>query len=82
MSKTLSYSNFRKNLAEIMEDVNKNAETYRITRRNAASMVVMSESDFDSLKETLFLLSNPANSAHLEESVEQFNRGEFVEVDL
>jgi len=41
----------------------------------------MSLTEYESLEETLHLLSDPANVEHLRESLAQAEAGEFVEFD-
>ena len=58
------------------------ADVTVISRRNAQSAVVMSLDTYNSLMETLHLLRSPANAAHLQLSLAQAERGEFVDQDL
>jgi antitoxin YefM len=46
------------------------------------SVVVMPLDEFTSWQETAYLLSNPANAAHLRESLAQIERGQVVEREL
>ena len=51
-------------------------------RRNGGNCVLMSEEEYSSIMETLYLFGNPTNAARLEHSLAQAEQGEFVEVDL
>ena len=53
-----------------------------ITRRDADDAVVMSLAYFQSMAETLHLLSSPANAAHLAKSIAQHKAGKAVRRDL
>jgi antitoxin YefM len=44
--------------------------------------VLMSLDEFNSWQETLYLLSSPANAAHLAESIEQAKAGNILEKAL
>lgn len=44
--------------------------------------VLMSLDEFTSWKETLYLLSNPANAAHLLSSIESAKAGKVIEREL
>jgi len=79
---TISYSSLRQNLSAIMNKIESERDTVHITRKNHESMVMMSEDDYNSMQETLYLLSNPNNAKRLYESIDQANNGDFVEVDL
>ena len=68
MDTTVSYTEARNHLKEIMDTVAKDHITVRIQRRGGENAVVMSESDYRSLQETLHLLSNPANAERLLEA--------------
>lgn len=46
-----------------------------ITRRDGGDAVVMSLAYYQSMAETLHLLSSPANAAHLAESIAQYKAG-------
>ena len=61
----VSYSKLRDNLAAYMDEVCNGRAPLLITRRNARSVVLMSEEDYDGLIETVHLLNSPANAARL-----------------
>lgn len=77
-----SYTNFRQNLKSFMDQVFQNSAPLYITRSNGEDMVVLSKSDYESLQETLYLLSSPANARRLEEGVRQYQSGETVSKTL
>jgi len=78
---TISYTSLRQNLSSILDKISRNRETYHITRKGHESMVLIAEADFNAIQETLYLLSNPNNSENLNESIEQAQNNEFVDVD-
>jgi hypothetical protein len=51
----------------------------RITRRHSQGAVLISLATYNSLMETVHLLRSPANAAHLQRSLEQAERGEWLE---
>lgn len=65
---TISYTEARNRLKDIIDAVAEDHVTVRIRRRGGESAVLMSESDYNSLKETLYLLGNPANAQRLLEA--------------
>lgn len=57
----VSYSGLRKNLKHYLQQVNDDATTLLVTNRdNDDTAVVMSKRDYDSMTETLRIMSNPA----------------------
>ncbi|WP_370459365.1 type II toxin-antitoxin system Phd/YefM family antitoxin [Cupriavidus sp. SW-Y-13] len=47
-----------------------------MTRWGAPNAVVMSEEQYTSWAETIYLLNSPANAEHLARSLEQLRKGE------
>ena len=70
----ITYSAARQNLAQTMNAVCEN--------QKSEPVVLMSLADFNSIQETAYLLGNPANAAHLRESLAQVERGEVVSCSL
>ena len=81
LMETISYTGLRQNLRKVMDHILDDSIAYRITRKGQEPVVMISQRDYDSLYETLHLLSTPANKAALEESRKQVERGEFVSWD-
>ena len=82
MDKVISYTNVRENLAQIMTEVCEDHIVAHITRRNGQNCVLISEEEYDYIRESLYLFGNPANAAHLERSIAEAERGDFVQIDL
>lgn len=82
MDYVISYTAAREDLAQVMTKVCEDQVVTYITRRNGGNCVLMSEEEYGSIMETLYLFGNPANAARLEQSLAQAEQGEFVEVDL
>lgn len=80
---TTSYSEFRKNLSNMIERVNADHEPIIITRdRNKPSAVLMSLEDYASFEETRYLLKSPKNAERLLEAVAELDAGKGVERTL
>lgn len=63
--KSLSYTEARDHLKDLMDQVSEDHAPLRIQRRNGEAAVLMSESDYPGLQETLYLLGNPVNAERL-----------------
>lgn len=80
--KVASVSDFRKSLKNYIDAVDQDQEPLIVTRTDSVSVVVVPLNEYNSLTETEYLLRNPANRRHLEESIAQLERGETVEKTL
>jgi antitoxin YefM len=65
---TIQASDFQEHLQQLSTLVIQRHETVRIVSKQAGNMVIMSEQDYNSLQETLYLLSNPRNAERLREA--------------
>ena len=81
MTRHLSYAEFCKNPTKYMDEVSGNRASLHIAR-DAGSVVVMSEDEFESWKETICLLQNPANANELLKAVKAADASELEEHDL
>jgi len=75
----VSFSEARQSFKAVLDRVEADADVTLITRRDASSAVLMSLETYNSLMETVHLLRSPANAAHLQQSLEQADRGELVD---
>lgn len=78
----VNYSEARDNLKSLLDKVVADREPAVIFRRRGESVVVMAKSDYDSMVETNYLLSNPANARRLRESIARMDAGRGEEHDL
>lgn len=79
---TITFTDARNNLKGLLDRVAGDADYTIITRRDAQAAVVMSLDSFNSLMETVHLLTSPANAAHLARSIAQYRGGEVQEREL
>lgn len=71
----LTFREARARLKAVMDDVCTDHSPTVITRQNGEAVVMMSLADFNSIEETLYLLSSPQNGSRLLASFEQFKAG-------
>ena len=74
----VTYSEARSSLKSILDAVHDDADVTIISRRDGADAVVMSLDHYQSMMETIHLLSTPANAAHLAQSIAQHKAGKAV----
>lgn len=77
----VSYSEARQDLKNIMDEACNNHEPILITRRKGESVVLLSLEDYESIMESEYLLSNPANAARLMQSLEEAKSGKKLLMD-
>ena len=70
------------NLDDLIAEVVDDAEPTLLSRRQGHHAVLISLDEFNSWQETQYLLSNPANAAHLRKSIAEAEAGKFVEREL
>ena len=77
----ISATEARKNLFGLVNQVNEDHTTVEIVSKNG-NAVLLSKDDYDSIMETAYLLSSPANVRRLHRSLEATRRGEYTEREL
>lgn len=80
--RTVSYSESRANYAATLSAVVNDREEIIITRAGHDPVVLVALDDYESLKETAYLLKNPANARRLLRSIERLESGSGVEHEL
>lgn len=73
-----NYSEFRGDLKKFLDNVEFNKETLIIKRGKGNGTVLISLDEYNSLMETVHLLSTKANADHLYESMEQMKKGDVI----
>lgn len=80
--KTMSYSESRARYAEVLDAVVNDREEVVITRAGHEPAVIVSLDDYESLKETAYLLRSPANARRLLASIDELETGKGVHREL
>ena len=74
--RVVTYSEARSALKAVLDTVSEDADVTVISRRDGADAVVMSLDHYQSIMETMHLLSTPANAAALAKAVKQDRAGQ------
>ncbi len=80
--KTMTYSESRAKYAETLNAVVDDREEVIITRAGHDPVVIVALDDYESLKETAYLLRSPENARRLLASIDRLEHGGGTERDL
>ena len=79
---TTTIDSAKQNLENLIQQVENDAEPILIMLDEERKAVLMSEREFNSWQETIYLLSNPANAEHLRKSLAEAEAGLISEHKL
>ena len=77
-----NYTEFRTALKDYLDSVENDKETLIIKRKTGKGAVLISLEEYNSIMETLHLLSSKVNAKRLFDSMEQMKDGSTVQNDL
>ena len=77
-----NYSEFRERLKKYLDDVEDNNEILIIKRKSGKGTVMISLDEYNSIMETMHLLSSKSNADRLYDSIRQMNEGNTVQKDI
>ena len=77
-----TYSDFRLKLKTYLDQVFKSNSPLFVTRTKGENVVVLSQSDYDSIMETFYLLKSPRNAERLLQAVNDFKNRKGEEHNL
>lgn len=80
--KTISFSQSRAEYAKTLDAVVNDREEVVVTRAGHESVVIVALDEYESLKETAYLLKSPANARRLLASIDRLESGQGVHKDL
>jgi antitoxin YefM len=80
--RAISYSEARENLKSVIDRVVADHAPITITRQRGEGAVLVSESDWASIEETLYLLRSPANARELLAAIAELDAGKGEEREL
>ena len=73
------FTEFKRGLKTYLDRVEDNDETLIIKRESGKGMILMSLTEYNSIMETMYLLSSKANASRLYESIAQVKEGEILQ---
>ena len=82
MSITMTVQDAKRNLDALIAQVVSKAEPAIITTEKGQKMVLLPLDEFNAWQATAYLLSSPANAAHLRQSIAEAQLGQTHERDL
>jgi antitoxin YefM len=78
----MSYTESRARYAEVLDSVANDREEVVITRAGHEPVVIVSLEDYESLRETAYLMRSPANARRLLDAMERLEAGRGEPRDL
>jgi antitoxin YefM len=78
----VTFTDLRNNLAKHLDKVEQDRTELVVTRQNHDPVVIVSLAEWEGMKETLHLLSTPANAERLRRSIADANAGKTFEREL
>lgn len=78
----INITELRKNMKITLDSVVDDSKEIIIHRPNHEDVVLVSLNEYNSLKETLYLLSSDKNRKRLYEGIEQVNNGKTTTIDI
>lgn len=79
---TISVSDARADFEALLERVVDDRTPMQIVRPDGKGVILVSQSDWEGLQETVYLLSSPANAKRLMEGIARFDAGEEEKREL
>jgi antitoxin YefM len=80
--KTMSYTESRARYADVLDAVTNDREEVVITRAGHEPVVIVSLADYESLRETAYLMRSPTNARRLLDAMERLEAGRGAAHDL
>ena len=76
----VNYSYARQNLAKLMDDVERDcAPIFIAHQRKRGGVVLVSQAEWDSIQETLYLTKSPGDAQDLRDAIAELDSGQGIE---
>jgi antitoxin YefM len=73
---------FSQNINLYLDKVENDNETIVIERNNGTNSILLSASEYNSILETIYLLSSNKNAEHLYASIKEYEEGKYTVKEL
>jgi antitoxin YefM len=80
MFKKLTLAEFERNMINELDLIGQNSNNYIIIKRpkGKGNLIILIQKEFNSIQETLYLLSSPNNKTHLLDSIQELKDGKGI----
>jgi antitoxin YefM len=78
----VTFTELRANMAKYFDQVEADRDELVVTRQNHEPVVMMPLAELEGLRETLHLLSSPANAEQLRQAIAELSEGKGLERTL
>jgi len=84
MFKKLTIAEFERNMDNELDLIGQNSNNYIIIKRpkDKGNLIMLSQKEFNSIQETLYLLSSTNNKKHLIDSIQELKDGRGIKFKL
>jgi antitoxin YefM len=84
MFKKLTIAEFERNMVNELDLIGQNSNNYIIIKRpkDKGNLIMLSQKEFNSIQETLYLLSSTNNKKHLIDSIQELKDGRGINFKL
>jgi antitoxin YefM len=84
MFKKLTIAEFERNMVNELDLIGQNSNNYIIIKRpkDKGNLIMLSQKEFNSIQETLYLLSSTNNKKHLIDSIQELKDGRGIKFKL
>ncbi len=80
--RTATYKDFSSNFGKFFNTISEDFDTVIVNKEGSEGVVVMSVSEYNSLMETLYLMSSPETMADIRQAEADIKAGKGIEVNL
>lgn len=80
--RTTTYKDFSSNLGTFFNTISEDFDTVIVNKDGSEGVVMMSISEYNSLMETIYLMSSPQTMADIRQAEADINAGKGIEVNL